>query len=297
MKLAPLLARFLYTHKRMELPGLGCFKLDSSLNETEINGIPDGLSFENDPSIRLSQELVNFISSETGKMKALAAADLDSHLQLAHQFLNIGKPFLFEGIGSLSKQRNGEYVFAAGPILPEMVQKKDNPQATEFKDDPSIDYKKIFYGRRLKPSGTRAITFVLAAIGMGLATWGGYSIYKRSSDNYSNTVQETAVFEEPVTENSVMFSSTSEAKVDSVSQLIVNEPPGASNRKFVLETANAKRAFARYHRLKSFQWKVEMETNDSVQYKLFVMVPTDLSDTTRIIDSLTRMNGKRVSME
>ena len=281
----------------MDLPGLGRFKLDSPLTETETEGIPQGLSFENDPSIRQSPELVNFISSETGKMKALAAADLDSHLELAHQFLNIGKPFLFDGIGSLSKQRNGEYVFAPGPVLPETVQKKENPQATEFKDDPSIDYKKIFYGRRIKASGTKSATFILAAIGMGLATWGGYSIYKRNADRNANQTVESVVIDEPVTESSVMFTSTNEARIDSTAAVIVNEPPQSRDRKFVLETANAKRAFARYNRLKSFQWNVEMETNDSVQYKLFVMVPADLGDTTRIIDSLTRMNGKRVVME
>jgi hypothetical protein len=281
----------------MDLPGLGSFKLDSPLNETEINGIPEGLSFESDPSSRQSPELVNFISSETGKMKALAAADLDSHLQLAHQFLNIGKPFLFDGIGSLSKQRSGGYVFAPGPVLPEVVQKKENPQATEFKDDPSIDYKKIFYGRRIKASGMKAATFVLAAFGMGLAIWGGYTIYKRSANKGPGNGLETAVFEEPVTESSVIFTSTNEGRLDTASTAIVNEAPQTGNKKFVLETANAKRAFSRYQRLKSFQWKVEMETSDSVQYKLFVMIPTDLSDTTRIIDSLTRMNGKRVFME
>ena len=102
----------------MDLPGLGSFRLDPQTNNTEDSAVLEGVSFENDPLARQSPELVAFISAETGKMKALAAADLDSHLELAQQFLNIGKPFMFEGIGSLAKQRNGEYTFAAGPVLP-----------------------------------------------------------------------------------------------------------------------------------------------------------------------------------
>jgi hypothetical protein len=48
-------------------------------------------------------ELVIFIAENTGKMKSLVASDLDSNLELARQFLNIGKPYLFEGIGHFQK--------------------------------------------------------------------------------------------------------------------------------------------------------------------------------------------------
>ena len=35
-------------------------------------------------------------NAQTGKIKALASADLESYLELAQQFLNIGKPYLLE---------------------------------------------------------------------------------------------------------------------------------------------------------------------------------------------------------
>ena len=296
LKLAPLLARYLYTHHRMDLPGLGTFRIDPQTNNSEDSTTLEGVSFENDPGIKHSPELVQFISAEAGKMKALAAADLASHLELAHQFLNIGKPFMFDGIGSLVKQRNGEYSFAAGPVLPELVQKKENPQSTGLSDDPDADYKKIFYGKRVKATGTPALTFLLAAFGIAVAVWGGYSIYKKNQRNNVGPETEVALAE-PNVENEVIFTSTAAAPADTVQEVKINQAPSEQDRKFILETANAKRAFARYNKLKSFQWKVEMETTDSVLYKLYVMVPTNLTDTTRILDSLTRMNGKRVHME
>ena len=109
MKLAPLLAKYLYTHKRLDLPGIGTFLFDpSAIIESESSKYNkprnmEGISFESNVLAKETAELIGFISTQAGKMKALAAADLDSHLELAQQFLNIGKPFLFEGIGSLVK--------------------------------------------------------------------------------------------------------------------------------------------------------------------------------------------------
>ena len=66
--------------------------------------------------------------------------------------------------------------------------------------------------------------------------------------------------------------------------------------KYVLEVAKKKRAVKRYNQLKDIRWKVELETQDSIQYKLFMLLPA-LSDTSRTIDSLTVMTGRKVYIE
>ena len=91
MKISPLLAQFLTTNKQLSLAGLGRFILNDS----------GEITFEQDPTVKEDAELVKFIAESTGKMKSLVASDLDSNLELARQFLNIGKPYLFEGIGTL----------------------------------------------------------------------------------------------------------------------------------------------------------------------------------------------------
>ena len=117
MKLASILTQYLYTNKRLDLTSIGTFLLDpSAILETE-NGknskqdITSGITFESNSAMPESPELISYISSQMGKMKALASADLNSHLELARQFLNIGKPFLFEGIGNLVKTKSGQYEF------------------------------------------------------------------------------------------------------------------------------------------------------------------------------------------
>jgi hypothetical protein len=271
----------------MELPGLGTFTLDPDVVMSEKPSMLEGVAFQNDPSIRGSADLVSFISQETGKMKALAIADLDSHLELAHQFMNIGKPFLFEGIGSLVKLRSGEYSFLAGPAMPEILPPKiAGPEQSENSGD---DYKSIFYGNRSKPPLKKAVTLLLAISGIGLALVGGYTVYKKTKTNTDvEPQQETIRVTTPVQADTIVQP-----------EPLIATPAGnvAQKRKFVLETAKAKRAFERYNRLKSFQWNVEMETNDSVLYTLYVMLPVSAMDTTRILDSLTRMNGRRVHVE
>ena len=86
----------------LDLQGIGSFLLDKSIIIDEDSnkkhqeiGI-EGVSFESNAATKEDPELVSFISSYTGKIKALASADLNSHLELAKQFMNIGKPFLFE---------------------------------------------------------------------------------------------------------------------------------------------------------------------------------------------------------
>ena len=132
MKLAPILAEYLYQNKRLELPGIGVFRLRQSIISGEDNNKQieftgeSPISFEANASLKESPELINFISSQTGKMKALAAADLDSHLVLAQQFINIGKPFLFEGIGSLTKTKSGQYEFFSWLITNEKKEYRSN---------------------------------------------------------------------------------------------------------------------------------------------------------------------------
>jgi hypothetical protein len=127
LKLTHLLAQFLYGHKRLDLQGIGTFLLEGSVSadpDKSKSGklaYAEGISFTNNPKTKEDPELIAFLSSHTGKIKALMSADLNSHLDLAREFLNIGKPFLFDGIGSLTKLQTGEYGFTPGHLLAEKL--------------------------------------------------------------------------------------------------------------------------------------------------------------------------------
>lgn len=303
LKLAPLLAQYLYIHKRLDLPGLGSFLLDPSTiieqeNSRQSKLLPiEGVSFDYNPSLKESPELIQFISSQTGKIKALAAADLDSHLGLAQQFINIGKPFLFEGIGSLSKIKSGEFNFTPGLLLTEkfvdqQIKEVANSSTTE---EQATDYKSVFYAPKTKTRWVKPAMLLLILIGIGLAIWGGYTIYKRTAANEEASTTPTNKTETTDNTITIITDSVVAPKKDSITastQIITS-----GSTKFVLETGNAARAFSRFAKLKTFQWNVQMETKDSVTYKIFMLLPVSAADTTRVADSLKRLTGKRVYIE
>ena len=294
MKLAPLLAQFLYNNHRLDLEGIGSFYLDSS-GVTSIDSRhtasthPEGISFENNPAVRESAELIKFISDQTGKMKALASADLGSHIALAQQFLNIGKPFLLEGIGSLVKIRSGKFEFTAGALLAEKLKEPSVRNSSGQACDEHGVYEPFLEKEKTRNAWKKPVLGLLALVGIGLAVLGGYSIYKRNDAAKTRTANENKVAA------STLVTDTTQLQPKEVIQptsVIKND-----GYKYILETANSKRAFTRYSALKEYGWKVQMETNDSVRYKIFLLLATPATDTSHVLDSLTALNGRKVYIE
>ncbi len=315
MKLAPLLTQYLYVNKRLDLPGIGSFFLDPSMDiepESQKHGRPvnmAGVSFESNPSIKDCAALIQFISAQTGKMRALAASDLDSHLHLAQQFLNIGKPFLFEGIGSLVKLKTGEFDFMSGEIVPEKMKDYSVREisSTSTTEDSFTNYKNLFSEKRSIVRWRRPTVVFLTIAGVAFAIWAGYTVYKTTTakregpigkDDQQDQIIPASDTSLVVYKDSTQFVNNHNAtptKKDSVTTTAKNVEPG--KYKFILEVANATRAAQRFARLKSFQWKIQMETKDSQAYKLFLVLPVAASDTTRILDSLTVLSGRKVRIE
>ena len=295
MKLAPLLAQFLYSNHRLDLEGIGSFYLDSSLvttndNRQQTTSHSDGISFENNPGVRESAELSSFISSQTGKMKALASADLSSHIALAQQFLNIGKPFLLEGIGSLVKIRSGKFEFTAGALLAEKLKEPTVRNNNGTGNEDSSTYEPFLEKEKTRTAFNKPVIALLVVVGIGLAVLGGYSIYKRNSSAKLPSANANKVAAAAL----VADTSTQLTRNEVVAPAPVTKNDG---HKYILETANSKRAFTRYNALKEYGWKVQMETSDSVRYKLFLLLPTASTDTSRVLDSLTALNGRKVYIE
>jgi hypothetical protein len=298
VKIPSLLAQYLYCHQRLDLPGIGTFLLDNTSitalqNSKQRSALLEGVNFKSNPSLKETPELIVFIAQKTGKMKALAASDLDSHLRTAEQFLNIGKPFTLEGIGIISKGKKGEIEFTPITVLTEKV-KEYNTKETELssqKEQSSDDYESFLSPSKTNLEWKKPAVGLLLVCGIGLTIWGGYEISKRANKTKSSSLTESSVTESivPVTNSNLL------QKNDSINST-QNSLPVDNNYKYVLEIAKSKRAFKRYHQLKSIQWKVQLETKDSVQYKLFMLLPA-ISDTSRTIDSLTVMSGRKVYIE
>jgi hypothetical protein len=292
LKLTYFLAQYLYTKKQLDLPGIGSFYLDPSItidqDSLKQKQPVEGISFKNNPALKDAADLILYISSESGKMKALAAADLDTHIQLALQFLNIGKPFSFEGIGTLSKTRSQEFEFIPGAVVTEKakdVSVKDR-QPISPKDNVDTKYQNYLADPVAKQHWKKPVVALLIICGIAITIWAGYTISNRNS---------TGGDESPDDAQATLTASV----IDTIATDSITKPPVTShsdNIRYILEVAQKKRAYKRYNQLRTNLWDVKLETNDSIQYKLVLSLPAS-NDTTRVLDSLMVMLGKRVYIE
>lgn len=294
MKLDPILSQYFHTHNELHLPGIGSFYKETSAvyeddSKQSRNRFQGQIKFDPKVSKTNDEELVEFISANTGKMKTLADSDLQSFLELAIQFLNIGKAFVLDDIGTLVKNNEGNLRF-----IP-----YNEPE--KYKDPSSIDATTTIksdeafgpYNDKSRNKGNtwqKPLAFILLLAFISLAIWGGYWLYRKSTNN-NNTVktnnQTPAIIPIEDTVQAVVPADTS-----------VNTTPGsAQDYKFVLETSNRERALYRYNQLRSYFWDVKLETADSVIYKITMHLPATAADTLRIKDSLTTLTGRRVSIE
>ena len=297
VKIAPLLAHYLYTNKRLDLPGIGTFLLTNTVtvepenNKHAKNILLEGVSFESNPGIKEpTEELVQFISTHSRRIKPLAAADLDSYLWLALQFINIGKPYLIEGIGTVTKVNAGGFDFTSGYILHEklheIVAKEEANMATRDADE---SYRNVFYSDRPKTNWKKPVAILLIIAGIGLAVWGGYTVYKKTSEKEEIAGKKDAENKtKKEQQNNTIYRDTTSLVAGNLAEGKV---------KYILEASNRARASQRFEKLKNFQWPVEMETKDSIIYKVFMLLPSTAADTSRIKDSLFLLNGKRVYIE
>jgi len=295
VKIPSLLAQYFYSNQRLELPGLGSFLLDASalsaLQHSKLRtAVLEGVSFETNLSLKESPDLIAFIAEKTGKMMPLASADLESHLQLAQQFLNMGKPFSFEGIGILSRVKPGEYEFTPISVSTEKIKdfNTTNIASTETKVEPASQYESFLSSAKTKFEWKKPVIGVMLLCGVGLTIWGGYVISQKKNKAIVHTAAEKIIPE--------VIAADSLQKADSIIPLVQTTVAPETNYKYVLEIAKSKRAFKRYNQLKTIRWKVQMETEDSIQYKLYMLLPS-MADTTRTIDSLTVMTGRKVYIE
>mgnify|MGYP006367977283 FL=1 len=172
------------------------------------------------------------------------------------------------------------------------TQKIKETKQNSSTEEPVSDYKSALYKQEKKSNWKKPVTFMLVIAGVALAIWGGYTVYKRTSADNSN---KTEITKENKT---ILLDDSVSTNPDSITALPANNTNNQTGTtKFVLEVSDKDRATQRYAKLKTFQWDVKMETKDSVSFKLFLLLPINAVDSIKVLDSLTRLNGKQVFIE
>ena len=322
------MSQYLYQTKKLDLPGIGSFTLDADAvipQEADRIGqvAATGIRFRNAVIRGADESLIDFIKEHTGKMKSLAAADLDFFLTTGRQLLNIGKPFYLEGIGTLIKNKEEGFDFTPGDY---MVGRLDEPRRE------GVVYDEPVREREVKSNSTKqGMLLVLIIVGIGVIGWGGYYLYKRNSFSEAAEKQAVVVPETPAktaaagaTDTAVMKagkdsvngtqppasapSTTAVTKPAPTSTEEVSKPaptstpvatpastgatppppPGSKLYRFViLSTENKHHALRRYNQLLGYQLNIKMDQKDSSFFKLYFPIATVPRDTAYIKDSLS----------
>ena len=202
MKLPQLLSQFLYQTRKLDLPGIGSFTLDASAvipQESDRVGqvSATGISFKNVSIFTPDDALISYIKEHTGKMKSLAAADLDFYLTTGRQLLNIGKPFYIEGIGTLMKNKEGKLDFTPGEYL---IPRLDEAAGAHHRASVAADRTRNTYDEppREEPKSDnvrqrQTMLLLVLIAGALIIGYGGYHFYQRNNYEQSSAENKATV--------------------------------------------------------------------------------------------------------
>lgn len=281
MKIEQLIVQHLYNNKIVTLQDIGSFVLSSSVlmpSESDKDGImPDNaISFEYNAKAKEDESLIDFIVQQTRKIKPLATSDLESYSILGREYLNIGKPFRIEGLGTLQKNQIGQYEFMQGNSVNPKLQAA--PALLREKDDEEI----IFTTAGRKPPANKSGMIALAVV---------FLIVIAAALIYFMNKKETGMPVMEATADTIIKPKDSLATFIPSTEATNNYtiPGDTSTFKVVIKEFNSKdSADKSFTTLTGKGHKLMLYKADSATYRIAMPFTTPLSDTTKMKDSLNR---------
>lgn len=289
MKTDQLIVQYLYSNKKVTLQEIGTFTVSPEINidpesNKDFSLPPDTINFEYDPKAEPDEDLIKYIMQHARKMKVLAFADLESFIMLNKQFLNIGKPLVIEGLGTLEKMQTGIYAFTQANTS--NVIREESPKEITEKLKEKISF--ITPPKEKNAVSTKPFIGIVSLLLLLLASIVVY--YFLSKKNKKNESQ---------TNSFITDAQDTMATKKTADSLQISKPVKDANTFYVVlnEYSNLASAEKRLKILAGYGHKVMLKTTDSVRYKLRMPFILPASDTTRIKDSLAKLLNPKAYVE
>jgi hypothetical protein len=291
LKIEQLIVQYLYQNKEVTLQGIGTFKLNPAVElptDTSKDFVmpEDAFEFEDNQKATEDAGLVEYIV-KSGKLRSLAISDIDSYVTLAKQFLNIGNPLFIEGVGTIQKNRQENYLFTSGQFV-NSVANNGPKQIKERKDEV------VSFQTGSKTVDNRKFIFIGAALAVVLLTLGVYYLFSSSDKPEEQAIVPAVVI---VPKAPVHIDST-----DSVKKIIPIVKPDSvaadgSTFKIVLHSySKLEPAQKEFNLLKTYNNKVVFLKRDSNNYLIVVPFTKPVSYAPTAKDSLSRLMGCKASI-
>ena len=283
MTIEQLVAAYIYKNRELRLQNIGSITLSGDVVvpeeiEKEFVFPENSFVFTEDQKIDTEEAFVDFVTTHTRKIKPLAASDVDSYFNLHKQFINIGKPMIIPGVGSIHKNDAGTLEFTQGKPI---QQKLTTPaERTAEKEKEQISFTSPKAGR--SNSGKTNLLVLMSILGlMAIAAILYLALRKTESDVT------------PVETNSIAISDSSRATViaDSVALAAISAVvKDGYTYKIVFKDYNNREAAEKgQSKFTSFGHKVLLRTVDSSRYLLLIPFTTAIADSASSLDSLGRL--------
>ncbi len=298
MKIEQVIALHLFNKKIVTLQGIGTFRLDSSVAvpadmEKDVVIPPNAVSFEYNPKATEDASLIDSIVQHTTKIKPLASSDLDSFLMLGRQFLNIGKPFTIDKLGTLDKAQTGQLVFIPGNFVslkleaPKTLKEDENEVSSGLFND---------YNRKPDDNSKKVLAVLISIVVLALIGW---AIYHFMFAKNPVTDENPIIGKYPVTATDSALRNKDTAINHSANDNTTHQNMNAADSSFkiVLQIDNKRDAVSFFKKLTRWGHHVAMSTTDSINFQLVEVINLPLSDTARVKDSLSGFYHSPVFVE
>lgn len=303
MKIEQLIVQHLYNNKSVTLQGIGTIHLNPSValptgNEKDFVMPENAFSFEYNLKAQEDTALIDYIVQQTRKIRPLATSDMESYSILAKQFLNIGKPLIIQGIGTIHKSQDGNYEFTPGSFVTPRITETAKP-LTERIAEPVMDEPVYETDDSIRStSNKKGVMFLMGLLALGLIGGAVYyfGFYKGSdTDKPEESISTSLMESEKVAKTDSSKTDSTALKTDSIANNpAANTAPSANGTTFkiAIKQYNNEKAVKRaFDKLTEYGHTVSIVKVDSTNYQLVMAFNTPLSDTTRARDSLRQFFG------
>lgn len=292
MKIEQLIVQYLYLNKQVTLQGIGTFKLDPSVilpagNEKDKDFVMPENAFQFDYNLKAAEDdgLVKYIVQHTNKILPLASSDLESYSMLAKQFLNIGKPLVIDGVGTVQKSQPGYYQFIPGVFITPKID--DIPKQAREKRDETVSFES-------EPRVNNSRRNLMLVIGVVVALFVGLGVYYWLTTTRTNEPATVTEIPAVPTQDTTKKDTTSQALIDT-SHVVAAPVTKTDSATFQIVLKNypssgtAERALTK---LNAYGHKLVMSKSaDSISWELAMPFTRPLADTARLRDSLQKFFG------
>lgn len=277
---------FLLSNGSVSLEGMGVLQVVNAKNTAEnapAPGLPAVEFFQNKHATT-TPGLIDYTAEKENRNKGLIQSDIQSFLIETRQMINIGKPFVIDGIGMIYLAKNWQFEFTQKPssdTWEEDFTRIRNLEETAFPLTPA------------KTTSSNKIGFLVILITLVILGGIGYSIFYYFYDAESrHPIQNTAVPDS---------TQLPEPAVPNNSSILVQPKNDSVNYRFILESNPGRSVIHKeYSQLKSRNASVQMDSimnGSSMVYRIALLKRAIPADTAFIKDSLEIYLGKTVKVE